>query len=104
MVFKGEYLRFFYDLRRGQPRPIRIGVIVGKRHGSAVHRNLIKRRIREACKLLIGLDPGEAQRAFSVVVVFGGLKRQAATRISFDEIKADVIEFVGVIRTLLASK
>ena len=103
-VFKGEYLRFFYDFHRGRPGPVRIGVIVGKRYGSAVRRNLAKRRIREAFRLLTDPNHGEAQHTFSVVVVYGGSKRQAAARTSFDEIKGDVIEFVGVIRILLASK
>jgi ribonuclease P protein component len=101
---KGEYLRFFYDFDVGRIGLVRIGVIVGKRHGSAVCRNLVKRRIREACKLLTGLNLGEAQRKLSVVIVYGGSKRQPATRVSFDEIKGDVIEFVRVIRTLSANK
>ena len=103
-VFRGEHLRFFYEFHRDRPGPVRVGVIVGKKHGSAVRRNLIKRRIRESCRLLMGLNPGETQNAFSVVVVYGGSKREAAARTSFGEIKGDVIEFVGVVRTLLASK
>jgi len=103
---KGEYLRFFYDFDFDvrQMGSIRIGVIVGKRHGSAVLRNLVKRRIREACKLLIGVNLGEVQRTLSVVIVYGGSKRQPATRVTFDEIKGDFIEFVRVIRTLSANK
>ena len=103
-VFRGELLKFFYDFDVERGRSIKLGVIVGKRHGSAVCRNVVKRRIREACKLLVGLNPGEMRPTFSVVVVYVGSKRQTAARVSFDEIKGDVIEFVRVIRTLSANK
>jgi ribonuclease P protein component len=103
-VFKGEHLRFFYDFNAKQRGSIRIGVIVGKRYGSAVCRNRIKRRIREACKLLIGLNPAEMLHGLSVVVVYGGSKRQAAARTTFNEITADVVKLIRVIRTLSANK
>jgi ribonuclease P protein component len=102
-VFESRRLKFFYARHAGHPGSIRIGIIVGKGHGSAARRNLVKRRIREACRRLIDFNPGETQHTLSIVVVYGGSKRQVATRVTFDEIKDDVIKFGSVIRTLLAS-
>jgi ribonuclease P protein component len=70
---------------RGDPDPTRVGIVVGRRVGKAIVRNRVKRRIREAARLLHPrLQPGND-------VVF--IARPGAADASFEEI-ARVVELL----------
>ena len=74
---------------------------MGRRHGSAVHRNRIKRRIRAACFEVLDTcaDMLESKRAvLSVVIVFKGSKRRPLDRLSYAEIREDIANLAHVIQ------
>jgi ribonuclease P protein component len=68
---------------RNDDGPARIGFTVTKKLGSAVVRNRIKRRLREAARLIL---PGRARRGYDYVLIGGaaGLKRP------FDGLQNDI--------------
>ena len=101
----GQFLRLFYDLHPGQQVPIRLGIVMGKRHGSAVLRNRVKRRIREAFYETLGSQArmlGSRHLMLSVVIVFKGSKRRPVDRLSYAEIRDDAARFGYAIETLAA--
>lgn len=106
-ILDGKLFRFIYRLGPPQSPPVQISVVVGKRHGHAVIRNLLKRRVREACRLCLGSQADEMSRrslSLSLVIMYRGSKQRAAGRISFDDIKRDVVTFVNAFSNLCASK
>lgn len=99
-VFEGKLLKFFYVTSRDKPVPLLVAVNVNKRHGIAVRRNRIKRRIRESLRLSIHerykeLKPHRTY--FSVVIVYKGMKGQLPGSIRFADIKRDITEFMEAI-------
>ncbi|MGH2772283.1 MAG: ribonuclease P protein component [Actinomycetota bacterium] len=56
----------------------RLGIVVSRRNGNAVQRNRIRRRLKEAVRILGGVTPG-----FDVVVV----ARPAAKEARFDRLR-----------------
>jgi len=102
-VFDGRFLRFLYEVQGGHAAPIRLGIVMARRHGPAVIRNRIKRRIRAAWHEEAGSRTGLSQRlALSVVVVFKGSREQSSSRISYEEIRKDITRFVHVIQSSAA--
>jgi hypothetical protein len=106
-VFQGEFLKFYYVCQSSQPSPVQIAVVVNKGYGTAVRRNLIKRRIREACRTLIGSQV-ERTNSFlsplSALVVYRGSKRRPSERVSFANIMNDVVALRAVIQSSFVSK
>lgn len=46
----GQLVTLTYTRQAGEPAPVRVGVVAGKRVGGAVVRNRVKRRLREALR------------------------------------------------------
>lgn len=106
-VFEGDLLKVFYILQTNQQTRCRIAVVVNKRHGVAACRNLIKRRIRESCRLEVGHRAVALQSmrvVFSAVVVYKGSKRRPAVSIFFEDVRNDVVKFLEVIQSSTVSK
>ena len=102
-VFDGLVLRFFYDLHLGEKTSIGFGIVMGKRHGSAVVRNRLKRRIRAACREVLGCRVKMPDRlTLSVVVVFKGSRGHPASRLSYAEILNDMANLGHAIQTSAA--
>ena len=103
-IFDGEVLRFYYVRNCDQLCSVQIAVIVNKKNGSSVHRNLIKRRIREACRALIGSRSEETDinlHPLSALVVYRGSKRRPTERVSFTGMRNDVVAFRDEIQSSL---
>ncbi|MEK9135522.1 MAG: ribonuclease P protein component [Bacteroidota bacterium] len=106
-VFEGEFLKFFFTCSRSQPHPFRIGVIVGKRHGSSVCRNRLKRRIREACRHeLRGIAEGQIAHSatLSAAITYRGSCRVTSGRVGLADLRADVAQFIRAIHLSLVDK
>lgn len=85
MLKEGAWVnsRFFSIHYRPSGRPCsRWAVVVSRRVGKAVTRNLVKRRIREVCRLLEKELPAKWD-----IVVIG---RKGSDRVKFSEMKEDL--------------
>ena len=101
-VFEGKLLKFYFVSHGDQPAPFLVAVNVSKRHGVAVRRNRIKRRIRESLRLLIRERYEELKthhNRFSVVVVYKGMKGQFPGRVEFTDFRRDVSGFIDAIHS-----
>lgn len=79
---------------------VRFGFIVTRKNGSAVMRNRIRRRLKEACRMAICAPGNAIQQAVDVVVV----GHRSAADIPFSTLVKDVIESLGRIRLKLNAK
>jgi ribonuclease P protein component len=88
-------LLVLWALRRAEtpPRPSRLGLVVGRRHGLAVERNLFKRRLREAFRL----NKERFPRGWDLVVTPNAPKG-AKVRFppSFKDLAGDLVGLVGM--------
>ena len=103
-VFDGEFLKFYYLLDRNVPT--RTFIVVSKKHGIAVRRNLIKRWIREACRDLApphGETWGHPPSHISAFVMFKTSESRAGHTASFSNIKNDVSALRSMIQSLIVS-
>jgi ribonuclease P protein component len=104
--FDGALLRFSYALTEELPARIEVGVVVSKRHGSAVQRNRVKRKIRAASRLRLGVLSDvlqRNQRSLSVLVLYRGSKQTSARRVAFADIDTDVDRFAKSVRASLVT-
>jgi RNase P protein component len=100
-VHNGEILKFFFECRKAEADG-GLGVMVNKRFGTAVQRNRIKRRIREAYRT--GLRGYLKQTPYlstniSTVVLYKGVRGKPERSASFAEIQADVHRFITAIQS-----
>lgn len=68
----------------------RYGIATGRRLGSAVARNRVRRRLREALRRA----PNETGHGWDILVVV----RPAAVTATFDDIRAAVLRLLGAVR------
>ncbi len=71
------------SLKNENSSEMRLGLTVSKKIGTAVVRNLIKRRLRNACAVIM---PLKANSEFSYVII----ARQQIVNLSFSEIMRDL--------------
>ena len=106
-VFEGELLRFIYVCRRADISSFRVAVIVRKGNSTAVDRNLIKRRIREACRKMVVStirQPVSSLTSVSVVIMYRGNPQRPTQEVSFAGIEKDVAGFIASLRSSLVNK
>ena len=72
------------------PRPSRLGLVVGRRHGLAVRRVLFKRRVRETFRL----HKGDLPRGWDFVVMPRTSDGKGAFPASFQELEGDFLRLV----------
>jgi ribonuclease P protein component len=73
----------------------RYGIATGRRLGSAVTRNLVRRRVRH---ILRGL-PAPGGRGLDVLIVL----RPGSVEASFDELRAALERLLGTVRSVMAT-
>ena len=71
-------------LGRGGPRPARLGFTVSRKVGTAVERNRVRRRLKEAARRL---PPGRLQAGHDYVFV----GRQSLTKAAFAQVEQDIL-------------
>ena len=72
------------------PRPSRLGLVVGRRHGLAVQRVLFKRRVREAFRL----NKGSIPRGWDLILMPRTSDRKETFPSSFQELEGDFMRLV----------
>ena len=77
-----------------QPTAIRVGFTVSRKVGNAVTRNRVRRRLREAARLVI---PGRARADLYYVLV----GRQAAIGRDFATLQQELLQALGRLRALV---
>ncbi len=79
---------------------VRFGFIVTRKNGSAVMRNRIRRRLKEACRIVVNDSTSEKQSDIDVVII----GHRSAADIPFLNLVKDVIASLSRIRAKLAAK
>jgi len=73
-------------LDRFDGRPARVGVVVSRKHGGAVARNRIRRRVKEVVRTMSSVEPG-----IDLVI----LPRRGADEVAFPEIARELSQIMA---------
>jgi len=87
-VLQNSFFRMFVYDRENAEEP-QIGFVVSKKFGNAVKRNKLKRRMKEAWRMLNNISNGK-----NYILI----PRKKAASSSFDEIKGKLFELIEKIR------
>ena len=93
--------------RRSDEFSASIGVVVQKRHGSAVRRNLIRRRVREAFRLVMDARSAKLENldmSLSVLLIYKGSQGTLFGQPPFEQIMNEIAGFVEELQFSLVSK
>lgn len=90
--FRSNSLWFKYVKETEGDYPFKLSVAVSKKYGTAIKRNLLKRRIKNAIYVL-----SKSQNIPRNLIVMVGVERNVTREISFEEITISIKEFLSEI-------
>lgn len=94
-IYSSNLLRYTYLLETSDVPRFQFAVIVSKRFGSAVRRNQLKRRIREAIRIAVREQGPRGADCVSLLVSYNAKK--PPREIDVSDLKKDVVGFLAAI-------